>query len=513
MPANLADSCHHRDAFSLSNKSRSMKTRASKTRKAAKSLPGLMPNRLLSAATNSSASTTVSSANSTPAETASKGDGGSLEPCVTYTVVDGIPHFKVFLPSSKETTLTTNSTTTTTTTTSSASKPTNGGPPIKDLLLRPPASIVESGIEILNPDVRVARPSRTRSPISSLFDSGTSAFHDRKLKLASKVPKRSRLSQSYISPCPKAAGLSGGESVAASGSTNHASRTKRDDNNKEDFGLCIEKCGSWMGSPHFKIFRTFPSINSTSASSVADWSVTSPMTTVTTDLAASAAKTSSSSKSPGQKMTTPSPSTPKLSVGQSMKPANHPTRLAMPKLTMGPMALRTSLSSKTLSTSTLTNSAAAQPSKLVPIAPKVQSTVSNFVLVPFSDKNQSNHQPTKVKRSITMLKPPHSKSLQPSGSSSPAAANAASPAAGALLTVKNIKECLKNSIQYKDMKLVVQKVPPASTVGQKRSSPVAVDVKKKRVKFSPPCADQDASAEESQANHSVPTVIVADMSI
>lgn len=92
--------------------------------------------------------------------------------------------------------------------------------------------------------------------------------------------------------------------------------------------------------------------------------------------------------------------------------------------------------------------------KYVPIVPKVPNIgggSTNFVIVPFSDKNN-------MKRPISLLK------TCPPGINNPATAGGAS-AGGTFLTVKNLKECLQQKKmqqqqQYKDMKVVVQKVPP-----------------------------------------------------
>jgi hypothetical protein len=161
-----------------------------------------------------------------------------------------------------------------------------------------------------------------------------------------------------------------------------------------------------------------------------------------------------------------------------------------------------------------------QSGKFVPIAPKVPSLaggVSNFVIVPFADKNHGTNQSTAIKRPISLLKtcPPLSNSQNPS-------------AAGTFLTVKNLKECLQNNKQYKDMKVVVQKVPvsvqaptTSPTTGGHQSPgqrvPLAADnnddLKKKVVKLFPSTDNKEQTNGDDSRHLTSPTVIVADMSM
>ena len=133
--------------------------------------------------------------------------------------------------------------------------------------------------------------------------------------------------------------------------------------------------------------------------------------------------------------------------------------------------------------------------KYVPIVPKVPNIgggSTNFVIVPFSDKNN-------MKRPISLLK------TCPPGITNSATTGGAS-SGGTFLTVKNLKECLQQKKmqqqqqQYKDMKVVVQKVPPPPTPLAPLSA-TADETKLKSVKDVP----------ASDAPTTISTVIVADM--
>lgn len=395
-----------------------------------------------------------------------KNSNRALEPCVTYTVVDGVPHFKVFFPSSKDTI----------TSPAAGGFPNANGDISSSPFSSPRASIVESDIEIIQTNT----------------ENGGSLHltPERKLKPSSKPIKRPRLSQPgfTVTSTPAKPGPSGSE-------TSPTNKKVEEAGNKEGLGRCIEKCGSWMGAPHFKFYRTFPSVNSTVASSNLSGSTTS--TTVSPKPVVIA---------PVPKLSTTVP-TPKLAIApcKSVTQSTVTTTLpAMPKLTIGNQALKNTQSPATTPPNP-------QGGKFIPIAPKVPSLpggVSNFVIVPFADKNNGNP-PTGIKRPISLLKtcPPLSNSQNPSST-------------GTFLTVKNLKECLQNNKQYKDMKVVVQKVPvPAATANQQPSPgqrlPLAdsEDLKKKVVKLFPSADSKEKTNGEDSQHLSSPTVIVADMSI
>lgn len=456
---------------------RSIKTRATKAKKAPPP-PSKNNNNNYSNATKSSPSnkTASSSSNSSiksePADINGKNSSRALEPCVTYTLVDGVPHFKVFFPSSKD----------------SITSPAAGGFPKSTTngssFTSPRASIVESDIEI----IQTSQPSTENG-------SSPRITPERKIKPTSKPIKRPRLSHQGFNPSTTP--IKAGPSVAEAMPSITATKSE-ETGNKEELGRCIEKCGSWMGAPHFKFYRTFPSVNSTVASSNWSGSANSTVTTATPKSVVIA---------PAPKLSSPI-STPKLAIApnKSSNPATPTTPLpAMPKLTIGNHAL------KSAQPTTPPNP---QGGKFVPIAPKVPNLtggVSNFVIVPFADKNNAN-QPAAIKRPISLLKtcPPLSNSQNPSST-------------GTFLTVKNLKECLQNNKQYKDMKVVVQKVPvPATTgpatgghqpSGQRLPLADSDDLKKKVVKLFPVTDGKEQTNGDETQHHPSPTVIVADMSI
>lgn len=384
---------------------------------------------------------------------ASKSASRTLEPCVTYTVVDGVPHFKVFFPSSKDS--------------SNTSDETKSN-------FTPHASIVESDIEI-HASVPVENGSRPHSP-------------DRKLKSTAKPIKRPRLSQSSYSPpslSPKS--LSNPETASS----------------KEDV---LEKCGSWMSSPHFKIYRTSPTLSETPGSSNVP--------------VISAPAVKPVILSPAPKLSTPTPA-PKLAIAATKPNAPLP---AMPKLTIGNQAFKNS-------TPTVAAPLAAPGGKFVPIAPKMNSlapNVSNIVIVPLNDKNQSNSS-TDKRPGVSLLKACTSLNTSQSPASAgdqikrPAVSLLKAPsAAGTFLTVKNLKECLQNSKQYKDMKVVVQKVPVTAAAPAHLTSQQAVqrlpladaeDLKKKVVKLFPSPDVKEQQKSDDAPPVPTPTVLVADMSV
>lgn len=481
------ESYNGKDSHSNGNNTkllRSIKTRATKAKKAppppSKNNNNNYNNSAKSSPSNKTASSTsTNSANkSEPVDSNNKNNGSrALEPCVTYTLVDGVPHFKVFFPSSKD----------------SITSPAAGGFPKTTTnvpsFTSPRASIVESDIEIIQ---------TSQQP---LMENGSSpcVTPERKIKSSSKPIKRPRLSHQGFnsSTTPIKAGSSVTETTTSP--SDAATNIKVEETgNKEELGRCIEKCGSWMGAPHFKFYRTFPSVNATVASS--NWSGSASNSTVTT------VSPKPVVIAPAPKLSSPI-TTPKLVIAPS-KSATPTTPLpAMPKLTIGNQAL------KTVQPATLPNS---QGGKFVPIAPKVPNLtggVSNFVIVPFADKNSAN-QSTAIKRPISLLKtcPPLSNSQNPSS-------------AGTFLTVKNLKECLQNNKQYKDMKVVVQKVPVPTTsspatgghppsAAQRLPLADSDDLKKKVVKLFPSSMDNKEQANGDETQHlTQPTVIVADMSI
>lgn len=314
-----------------------------------------------------------------------------MEPCVTYSMVDGVPHFKVFFSSSS---------------TSTKDSPTVS---IASASSRRPASIVESEIEIIQ-----TSPSSDHSKMKS--SSITS----------SKSMKRPRLSQPAPNNPYKISKPNIGSPVIVSSSISSS---------VHDVGL--SKCGKWIDAPHFNSYRTFPSVSCTSSMPLL---------------------------------------APKLVPPPAISTAKLPTKMTqMPKLTMG--ALKT----------------VQNTNKYVPIVPKVPNIgggSTNFVIVPFSDKNN-------MKRPISLLK------TCPPGINNPATAGGAS-AGGTFLTVKNLKECLQQKKmqqqqQYKDMKVVVQKVPPPPPPAP--LSTTADETKLKSIK--------DVPAPE--APTTISTVIVADM--
>lgn len=423
--------------------------------------------------------------------TPSKNSSRTLEPCVTYTVVDGIPHFKVFFPSSKD----------------SISSPAASSAPKgtkHKSSFSPHASIVESDIEI-HASIPAENGASPHSP-------------DRKLKSSSKSVKRPRLSQSNYSPpalSPK--------------SVSNPETCSSKESSKEEVGAAeanrIEKCGSWMSSPHFKIYRTFPAVGSTVASSDLPGSPSVPVVTAPT------VKPVVASSAP--KLT--SPVAAKLAATASKSPAAAVPFPAMPKLTIGNQAFKNPAPTAPLPQ-------APSGGKFVPIAPKVaglSSSVSNIVIVPLNDKNQSNQATADKRPGVSLLKActsltsPQSPALTGDHIKRPAVSllkacapfnSSSSPAStGAFLTVKNLKECLQNSKQYKDMKVVVQKVPvPASGHLTAPQTPVqrlpladAEELKKKVVKLFPTSAPDVKEPQKPEDNPSVPTptIIVADMSV
>ena len=409
---------------------------------------------------------------------------------------------------------------------------------------------MESGIEIIRPVPSLtnhASHTKHANSFSSSDFSSNLAERNAKLKMAKSI-KRPRLAQGYVSSSNSGKSATSVVETAinpidSSDGNNCTAAAKREDG-KEEVGLCLEKCGSWMGAPHFKIYRTFPSVNSTSA----DW--TSPMSSPIPT-------TSSSSVTPPNK-TTLIPMAPKLSTTLStprlaaapIKPTGTNNKMTavttlpkMPKLTMGNTAARNNLQqSVTMKPPSTTGvptptTTTAPSSKLVPIAPKLTpgvqtGAISNFVLVPFADKNQQGsmqaNQQAKpgLKRPISLLKTCSNLSKPPSS------ATTVGGGGGQLLTVKGLKECLQHaSINYKDkVKVVVQKVPmpnaaaavPSQTGQKFAAQPGVEDVKKKGVKpFTSPAhhnlhhhhrhSSDKESIDDSQTNIA-PTVIVADMS-
>lgn len=459
---------------------RSTKTRA-KAKKASPTVPSKTNNNNYNHQTKSSPSSKTTTLNSNPSnksepvDSNSKNSSRALEPCVTYTLVDGVPHFKVFFPSSND----------------SITSPAAGGIPKMAMNGSPSysstrASIVESDIEIMQ--------------TNTFPDNGNSQLitPERKMKPSSKPIKRPRLSHQGFSPSttPIKAGSSNAEAMP-----NSTVIKAEETGNKEDMGRCIEKCGSWMGAPHFKFYRTFPSVNATVASSNWSGSANSTVTTVVPSKPVVIA--------PAPKLSSPI-TTPKLVIAPNTPSTNTTVLPAMPKLTMGNQGLKSFISPS----GPALNS---QSGKFVPIAPKVPSLtggVSNYVIVPFADKNHGN-QSTAIKRPISLLKtcPPLSNSQNPSG-------------AGTFLTVKNLKECFQNNKQYKDMKVVVQKVPvtvqapttgTASIGNQSPGQRVTLasdseELKKKVVKLFPSTDKEKANGDDSH-HLTLPTVIVADMSM
>lgn len=316
-----------------------------------------------------------------------------MEPCVTYSMVDGVPHFKVFFSSS---------------TTSSKDSPTVSVAPAAN---RRPASIVESEIEIIQTN---ASSDQSKIKSSSI--------------ISTKSIKRPRLSQPIPNNPYKISKPNIGSPVIVSSSVS---------NSVHDVGL--SKCGKWIDAPHFNSYRTFPSVSCTSSMPLL---------------------------------------APKLVPPPAISTAKLPAKITqMPKLTMG--ALKT----------------VQNTNKYVPIVPKVPNIgggSTNFVIVPFSDKNN-------MKRPISLLK------TCPPGITNSATTGGAS-SGGTFLTVKNLKECLQQKKmqqqqqQYKDMKVVVQKVPPPPTPLAPLSA-TADETKLKSVKDVP----------ASDAPTTISTVIVADM--
>ncbi|KAK4011960.1 hypothetical protein OUZ56_021063 [Daphnia magna] len=461
---------------------RSTKTRA-KSKKASPTAPSKINNNNYNQQNKSSPSSKTTTFNSNPSnkpepvDSNSKNSSRALEPCVTYTLVDGVPHFKVFFPSSND----------------SITSPAAGGIPKTAINGSPSfsstrASIVESDIEIMQ--------------TNNCLENGSSPriTPERKIKPSSKPIKRPRLSHQgfSLSTTPIKAGTSNVETVP-----NSTAIKAEETGNKEEMGRCIEKCGSWMGAPHFKFYRTFPSVNATVASTNWSGSANSTVTTVVPPKSVVIA--------PAPKLSSPI-TTPKLVIASSNATSSTATTVlpAMPKLTMGNQGLKNFVSPSGPPLN-------AQSGKFVPIAPKVASLaggVSNYVIVPFADKNNGN-QSTAIKRPISLLKtcPPLSSSQNPSS-------------AGTFLTVKNLKECFQNNKQYKDMKVVVQKVPvtvQAPTTGTASGGnqspgqrvPLASDkedLKKKVVKLFPSTDKEKANGDDSHHLTS-PTVIVADMSM
>jgi hypothetical protein len=480
-----SDSYNGKDSYTSGSNTKHL--RSTKSRAKAKKAPPPAPNKTNNNNNNQqnksspSSKIQISPSNSSnKSETVDSNSSRALEPCVTYTVVDGVPHFKVFFPSSKD----------------SITSPATGGIPKvvvngSPSFSSPRASIVESDIEIIQSQTSMENGSSPR------------ITPERKIKPSSKPTKRPRLSQQGFSPSttPIKAGPSNVEAMA-----NPAVNKTEESGNKEEMGRCIEKCGSWMGAPHFKFYRTFPSVNATVASS--NWSG-SANSTVTTAVSPKPVVIA-----PAPKLSSPI-TTPKLAIApNNVTPSTATTPLpAMPKLTMGNQGLKNF-------TSPSTAPLHQQSGKFVPIAPKVPSLaggVSNFVIVPFADKNHGTNQSTAIKRPISLLKtcPPLSNSQNPS-------------AAGTFLTVKNLKECLQNNKQYKDMKVVVQKVPvsvqaptTSPTTGGHQSPgqrvPLAADnnddLKKKVVKLFPSTDNKEQTNGDDSRHLTSPTVIVADMSM
>lgn len=485
------DSYNGKDSYTSGSNTKHL--RSTKSRAKAKKAPPPTPSKTNNNNNNqqnksspSSKTATSTSSPSNKSETVdsnSKNGSRALEPCVTYTVVDGVPHFKVFFPSSKD----------------SITSPAAGGVPKAAVngspsFSSPRASIVESDIEII------------QSQTSTENGSSPRITPERKIKPSSKPIKRPRLSHQGFSPSttPIKAGPSNAETMP------NPAATKADESgNKEEMGRCIEKCGSWMGAPHFKFYRTFPSVNATVASSNWSGSANSTVTTVVPPKPVVIA--------PAPKLSSPI-TTPKLAIApnNSSSPSTATTPLpAMPKLTMGNQGLK----NLTPPSSAPMNS---QVGKFVPIAPKVPCLaggVSNFVIVPFADKNHGTNQSAAIKRPISLLKtcPPLSNSQNPS-------------TAGTFLTVKNLKECFQNNKQYKDMKVVVQKVPVAVQAPTTTTSPAIGghqspgqrvslaadnndDLKKTVVKLFPSTDNKEQANGDDSRHLTSPTVIVADMSM
>lgn len=213
--------------------SRSIKTRASKLKRAA--APVSTNNYTKIAAPAPVKTSTPVPAVTTPktpitpassATTTTTPSTAEVKPFVTYTVVDGIPHFRVIFPPKNSSS--------------------NGS--VNQCKTTTPTSIVESAVRSGSASSSSSTASSSSGRENGLQPSRTSV---------KPILKRPRLSQG-LSPTKTA---SNGSSPSAPLET--LASPSSSSNNKEEIGRCLEKCGSWMGAPHFKIYRTFPPVNGT----------------------------------------------------------------------------------------------------------------------------------------------------------------------------------------------------------------------------------------------------------
>jgi len=279
--SSMTDSCS-RDT--LTSKFRKIKTRATKVKKVAAAAAATACNAQKStSAVPTTAHSEVINRNGSEKEEKSstpEKDPSTMEPCVTYSVVDGIPHFKVFFPSS------------TSTSSSSSSLMSSIVPPSSRSSVN--ASIVESEIEII----------QTNSSMDTKIKSSSSSSSS---STSSKALKRPRLFQPSNNPykIPKSVLISAPPISTTSSSVNDVD----------------VKCGKWIDAPHFNSYRTFPSLNST----------------VSTSISSLGGGSSSSSSS---RTSTMPLLAPKLA---SNPTSSTKTATAMPKLTIGNLKTASSM--------------------------------------------------------------------------------------------------------------------------------------------------------------------------
>ena len=222
---------------------RSNKTRANKLKK---STTQPANNKVNSVPAKTNGTTTTCSTPPEKESTAPGSSSKSIEPCVTYSLdVDGVPHFRVFLPpkdSSKAVAL-------------SAVAPSiipspAAAAPVQHKV--PHASIVESDIEV---DLSDPSSPAYKSWVNSHKRPGRMYPSNWTPSVASVKPiKRPRIVQGPSPSKPGSGGSNGSLDLSLSASVSSG-------NTDKDASSCIEKCGSWMGAPHFKIYRTIPPAN------------------------------------------------------------------------------------------------------------------------------------------------------------------------------------------------------------------------------------------------------------
>ena len=451
---------HHHSNGGNTKLLRSTKSRATKVKRPVSYSPqssSNSTNKVINTTTNQSKTSSAPTATTTTAAAVNSNSSDSqrpLEPCVTYTMVDGVPHFKVYFPTSKEET-------------SATADPTT----VNKSNSTPRASIVESDVESCPTTNGHSAPPVICTKVKSTTN---------------KPAKRPRIIQSTATP-----------------SLGIKAQTMTSSTPSGGVGTCIEKCGSWMGSPHFKTHRTLPSVNSTVASSVAGyWSPPSPIVTTMMKPATT---------TPAPKLT--SPITTAKATPNNAKPLP-----SMPKLTMGNnQALK--LQQQHQQPNPLSVPPPPPPiihqvqqtngGKFVPIAPKLSSSttttgvagVPNIVIVPYTDKNSqsaaaalsNNNQPDK-RSSISLLKTYPQLSISTGVSST---SSSSSSPSGGYLTVRTLKEQHPAAV--------------AATTAANHD-----EVKRKIVKLFPSAGNIKETKEEGshqQQQLTPPTVIVADMSM